>query len=167
MPPLRSRHRALHHVNRRLHAGVHFKLENALPQQHPLAMHHLAAFPGGILKELRALSENNGSPPELPRLAQELEEQGIIVRQDDANWLRLEFYSRAPDQIFMLAGLPDDSLPVNEAMVGFSAVTSPMYMRVQRVGDTWTQSYSADGLSWIDRSFNYTMNVTAWRRRAS
>ena len=36
-----------------------------------------------------------------------------------------------------------------------------MYMRVQRAGDTWTQSYSTDGTSWTPvGSFDYALTVT-------
>jgi len=87
-------------------------------------------------------------------------EQGIIVRQDDTDWLRLEFYTLDTDEIAILAGLPNNSFP-NNTGTGLPAGSSPMYMRVQRAGDTWTQSYSTDGTNWTDlASFDYVLTVT-------
>ncbi|RKZ56853.1 MAG: hypothetical protein DRQ44_16355, partial [Gammaproteobacteria bacterium] len=94
--------------------------------------------------------------------AADFAEQGIIIRQDDLNWLRLEFYSRADDSLNILAGLPHNlGFPTNQAIPGVSAGASPMYMRIQRAGDTWTQSYSTDGTSWISMlSFDHPLTVT-------
>ncbi len=88
-------------------------------------------------------------------------EQGIIVRESDTEWLRLEFYSRSTDTLWILAGLPDNSFAHNFAIPGALAGASPVYMRIDRTGDTWTQSYKIGAGSWVPiASFDYTMNVT-------
>ena len=84
-------------------------------------------------------------------------QEGIVVRQDDGNWLRLEFYrdqlgnTRAasiggPTNVFNDVALPNGT-------------TAPLYMRVERVGDTWTHSWSTDGTAWnvIGTAFNYVI----------
>ncbi len=94
--------------------------------------------------------------------ATDFAEQGIIVKQDDQNWIRLEFYSRGADQLYILAGLPNNlGFPHNQILTGLPAGTSPLYMRIDRAGDTWTHSWSTDGTSWNSQpSFDHPLTVT-------
>ncbi len=89
-------------------------------------------------------------------------EQGIVVRADAGSWLRFEFYSTVTGQLNILTGTPvNGSFPVAPTALGLPAGTSPMYMRVQRVGDDWTQSWSTDGTAWTAMgTFSYPLNVT-------
>ncbi len=73
-------------------------------------------------------------------------QQGLFVRQDDSNWLRLEFYRTETGQLRIAAvGGP--------AIVFFDQpltdpLPAPLLMRVVRAGDTWTVSWSVDGSAW-------------------
>jgi regulation of enolase protein 1 (concanavalin A-like superfamily) len=71
-------------------------------------------------------------------------QEGIIVRQDDAHWLRFEFAGFGP-VTHVLATLPDgQTIPIN-APIG---ANGPATMRVSRVGDTWHMQWSRDGVNW-------------------
>jgi uncharacterized repeat protein (TIGR02543 family) len=73
-------------------------------------------------------------------------QEGLVVRQDDSTWLRLEFFR-------------DDANELRAAMVGGptnvlfdvplpAAPSAPLFMRVTRAGDTWTMAWSPDGAAW-------------------
>jgi|GEM_PF-1882436 len=95
------------------------------------------------------------------------QEQGILIRQDDYHFLRFEFYSNTSNT-FMIAAilesttnsLPlDSNIPVNTDIGPLN--TAPMFMRVKREGDQWTQSYSFDGQNWVlGGSFSFSMTVS-------
>ena len=72
----------------------------------------------------------------------------------------MEFYNNGGDTR-ILAGRPNNTLPTNHVIA--AAGIAPLYMRVNRTGDVWTQSYSLDGATWIPApgtGFTYAMNVT-------
>ncbi|MBK7770521.1 MAG: hypothetical protein IPI48_08310 [bacterium] len=93
----------------------------------------------------------------LPNIA--LAQEGIIVRESDAIWLRFEFLSFGP-MTHVLATLPDGmTIPVN-VQIGLNG---PYRMRVMRTGDTWNMQWSSDGVTWntpAGSGFTYAMNVT-------
>jgi hypothetical protein len=86
--------------------------------------------------------------------------QGIIVEQDAQNFLRLDFhYNGASTRIFAArfdAGAATQI--INRAIAETSP--APLYMRIKRVGDSWTQSWSLDGEEWtVATTFDYEMVV--------
>ena len=98
----------------------------------------------------------------LPRF----QEQGIMVRQDDFHFLRFEFYSNTAGTFIIAANLDSatNSLPLTASLrinTNIGAVnTAPLYMRIKREADLWTQSYSTDGQNWtLFPSFTYAMTV--------
>lgn len=88
-----------------------------------------------------------------------LAQEGIIVRQDDAQWLRFEFISFGP-LTHVFAALPDgQTIPVNEQI----GVNGPGRLRVIRSGDTWNVQWSRDGATWTTPTgsgFTYALDVT-------
>ena len=88
-----------------------------------------------------------------------LGQEGIMVRQDDAEWLRFELASFGP-MTHVLATLPDGStIPVN-AQIGLNG---PYSLRVVRTGDVWDIQWSQDGTTWNTppgSGFTYPLNVT-------
>ena len=73
---------------------------------------------------------------------------GLVVEADDGDLLRFDFYSSGSTIRIFAAEFNS-----NTAMTKYSKVInvpagSSMYMRLQRSGDAWTQSYSFDGDSW-------------------
>jgi hypothetical protein len=83
-------------------------------------------------------------------VTQVYQEQGVIVEQDNENYIRFEFYSDGSNTRVYAAsnvgGVRTDRVnpPTPIAGNGFA----PLYMRVKRERDQWTQSYSTDGSTW-------------------
>ena len=88
-----------------------------------------------------------------------LGQEGIIVRQDDAHWLRFELASFGP-VTHVLAALPDgQTLTINSSI----GVNGPCSLRVSRVEDTWHVQWSRDGATWTTppgSGFTYHLAVT-------
>ena len=73
--------------------------------------------------------------------------QGFAVEQDNTNLLRFDFYSDGSvTRIFSASFV--DGIPTRRIK---SVITDgvPLYLRVTRVADQWTMSYSYDGANWI------------------
>lgn len=89
------------------------------------------------------------------------QEQGIVIKQDDSNYLRFEFYGTATNTVLYARGYtPSTSPTYNSVNVGANG-TAPVYMRVARQGDLWTQSYSFDGTTWTSRpAFSHVLAVS-------
>ena len=94
-------------------------------------------------------------------VSETFEMQGIIVEQDENTFLRFDFYGNE-GKVYIYAaqfvnGLPPSTL-VNQQILTSSG---PLYMRIKRVGDTWTQSYSLDGKNWTvtSNSINFPITV--------
>ena len=98
-------------------------------------------------------------------LNKEFQMQGIIIEQDKDNFLRFDFNSDGVNIRVLAANFTNGTLPSIIVNTPIGAVTSsaiPLYLRVKRVGDNWTEKYSLDGTTWIDSvSFNRTLNVTS------
>ncbi len=92
-------------------------------------------------------------------VTQQFQEQGIMVKQDASNFLRLELYSDNSD-VNILAGIfgpgeettfpLDFSFPVNGSIFSVAEAGDkfPIYMRINRTGNNYTQEYSEDGATW-------------------
>ena len=101
---------------------------------------------------------------ESPVSTPQYQEQGILVRESANKYLRFDFYSKDPDNTMIYAQAFD--LPATEpAAINTSistANTFPLYMRVKRQGDQWTQTYSLDSTNWLPgASFTYSITPTA------
>jgi len=86
--------------------------------------------------------------------------QGVLVEQDERNFVRFGFYSDGNNlKIFAAtfqAGQP--AVQVNTTIT----TGGPLYMRIKREGNQWTQEYSYDGNVWQTAvSFAHTLNVTS------
>ncbi len=94
----------------------------------------------------------------LPDLAYAL--QGVLIKEDDLNWLRFDYYSNGNGQVKLYATTPPSGGGEFDGVVAIPG-DSPLYMRIQRTGDSWDLDYSLDGTIWIDATtFNYPMVVT-------
>ncbi len=94
-------------------------------------------------------------------LAMAYQMQGILVEQDTANLLRIEFSSDGNAvNVFAASfagGLGSPTVRVSKSL---GALTQPLYLRVGRAGDLWTVSHSPDGSAWVpDGSFVHAMTV--------
>ena len=90
---------------------------------------------------------------------EEFQSQGIIIQEDSNNWLRFDFYSNGQGMRIFAAITVNGS---SSSMIDQSITPgAPMYMRVERAGDDWTQSYSYDGVNWtVAVSFTHQIAVT-------
>ena len=73
-------------------------------------------------------------------------QQGLLVRQSDSQWLRLEFYRNETGQ-FRVAALGGPTSVFFDNLI-LPVGGAPLYMRVTRTGDTWTLEWTQDGLNW-------------------
>ena len=94
-------------------------------------------------------------------LASAYQMQGIIVEQDTANLLRVEFNSDGSAvNVFTASFAGGLSSPTTRILKSLGALTQPLYLRVGRAGDLWTVSHSPDGSAWVpDGSFVHAMTV--------
>ena len=82
------------------------------------------------------------------------QEQGILVEEADGDALRFEFYYDGSDVYFFAASLIGGGYTIQHNVP--LGANTPAYMRVERTGDTWTHSYSYDGVNWTSRTFSQT-----------
>lgn len=80
-------------------------------------------------------------------LSQKTQIQGVVVEQDDKNWLRYSFQWDGNDYK-LLAHTRTSGGSAAKLISDTVVVTPPMYLRVQRAGDNWTLRYSNDGQTW-------------------
>lgn len=86
--------------------------------------------------------------------------QGIIVKQDDQNWMRFDFYSTGSNQIrvYGTTNTKDDSFA--NLTIGNPGDT-PLYMRVTRTGDDWFLYYFDNSIGWeLAGTKNHVLAVT-------
>src|SRR5260370_27460788 len=83
--------------------------------------------------------------------------QGIIVEQDANVWLRFDFRFSGTDLRVFSASF-DGTSAIARVDAPICRVWGPLWMRVQRQGNTWTQSWSTDGLTFTQAaSFSFAM----------
>jgi regulation of enolase protein 1 (concanavalin A-like superfamily) len=83
-------------------------------------------------------------------LSQRFQMQGILIKQDSNDWLRFEFHSNGSGTLVYMGRITEG---VGANIGGPLDVISPngvapLYMRVRRYGNLWTQSYSLNGTNW-------------------
>jgi hypothetical protein len=86
--------------------------------------------------------------------------QGLIVQQDAGNYLRFDFLRDGSATRLYAASFAGGSVTVRKD----SAITngSPLYLRVKRVGNQWTESFSYNGTTWVTAvSFSYTLVISS------
>ena len=88
--------------------------------------------------------------------------QGIVIEQDAKNFVRFNFYKRTgPDELvlqtYTFIDLKDKQIGNNQRLPD---TPGPMYMRIIREGNKWTQFYSFDGATWTQYvTFTHDMTV--------
>ena len=90
--------------------------------------------------------------------------QGVLVQQDDQNFIRFDFYKRSPEEtaqeINIYAASFENLTPRVRANNKVPEQLQPMYMRIVREGDKWTQLYSYNGTTWTENvSFTHEITV--------
>ena len=93
-------------------------------------------------------------------LSQRYQGQGLIVQQDDNTWLRFDLYSNGTT-VYVYAASKSGGTMSTKINSRTTLTGASLYLKVERSGQQWTQSYSADGVSWTTAgSFSYALNVT-------
>ncbi|MCF6339024.1 MAG: fibronectin type III domain-containing protein [Gammaproteobacteria bacterium] len=86
--------------------------------------------------------------------------QGILVEQDNGNFLRFDYISDGTDLRIFSASFVD-GVPTSR-VYDVVSLGVPLYLRVERVGDTWTLSHSGDGVNWtVAVSYVHSLQVNA------
>ncbi|HUW32706.1 MAG TPA: hypothetical protein VM223_13940, partial [Planctomycetota bacterium] len=88
--------------------------------------------------------------------------QGIVIDQDAGNYIRFDFHSDGSStRIFASTCVSGKPAAVLNRQIAANGI-APLYMRVRRAGNAWTQSYSADGATWtVGASFTHTLAVAS------
>jgi hypothetical protein len=86
--------------------------------------------------------------------------EGIIVENNSANYMRFEFIHDCNDT-YIFAATIANNVP-NAIIQTIIPDGSPSrWLRVRRVGSTWTESWSTDGLNYtVATTFTYALTVT-------
>ena len=94
------------------------------------------------------------------RLTSAYQMQGVIIQQDSNNYLRFDFV-RFPASTNVFAASFAAGSPTTRYNVPIASGNT-MYMRINRTGNQWKQSYSYDGNNWIAAAnFSYAMVVSS------
>ena len=86
--------------------------------------------------------------------------QGIVVEGNNDRLVRFDFYHEGTNTRIHAATLTNGTASKQIRTIIFGG--APLYMRVVREGNLWSQYYSYDGANWIlAGTFFYTLEVTA------
>ncbi|NLD72420.1 MAG: hypothetical protein GX649_06850, partial [Chloroflexi bacterium] len=101
-------------------------------------------------------------------LSEKTQHQGVLVMHQepiaahDNDYVHFDFYSDGEQVNLWVAVFPNERRGVimNEAILDNGTV--PLYMRITRVGNTWTVSHSTDGSTWVEHEpFDFGLEVTS------
>lgn len=87
--------------------------------------------------------------------------QGVLIEQEqDQHFVRFDFHSNESDTRIYAATYENGSFISRIIQVITDTNVAPLYMRVRREADQWTQSYSFDGENWtVGGSFEHGLDV--------
>ncbi|MEO1505529.1 MAG: Ig-like domain-containing protein, partial [Pseudomonadota bacterium] len=89
------------------------------------------------------------------------ERQGVLVEEDAGSWLWFDIYSDGTS-LYAYAASHEAGISTEQISITIPQGESPNYLRVGRVGDEWTFSYSSDGANWnVAGTFTYALQVSA------
>jgi len=94
--------------------------------------------------------------------------QGLIIEQDSNDYIRFDFYYDGTATHIYSGSFTNGALGTlstegrKNTVISSGVLTAPLYMRVKRVGNTWTLSYSTNGTTWTQHhQFTRSMTVKA------
>jgi regulation of enolase protein 1 (concanavalin A-like superfamily) len=149
-------------------AGGTYKMSGTeLLMTAPAGSNHDPAF-GGANNSVRVMQTTGNADfaievkfNSIPKLGYQFE--GILVGQDASNYLRFQFGSTGS---ILVVGADVIAAKADSAMfspvISIPAKTASLWMRVVKSGNTWTQTWSADGKTYnAAGSFTQPLNVTS------
>ncbi len=87
--------------------------------------------------------------------------EGLVVQQSASTFIRADVYSTG-SSLRLFAGSVSGGTGTARLNVGIQPTGSSVWLRLSRVGDTWTLRWSPDGSVWNQAGqFTYGMQVTA------
>ncbi len=87
---------------------------------------------------------------------------GILVQADLANYLRFDFYSDGTNTSAFVGIITNNAGSNKSNVIVGSAGTAPLYMRVRRERNVWTQWWSDNGTTWTRLvTFTHTLQMSA------
>lgn len=95
------------------------------------------------------------------QVTQRYQTQGIVVEQDAQNYLRFDAHYDGQGVRLFIARIVNGT--PTEIYKSSPQLSTPAYLRVTRIGNQWTFSYSANGTTWTaaGSAFNHTMTVSS------
>lgn len=93
-------------------------------------------------------------------MSQQAQTAGIDVMADASNYVQFEVYSNG-SSLRAYSGVVVGNAPSSRSDVALAPNgTAPIYMRIKRERNTWTQTYSLDGSTWNPAAeFTHTLTV--------
>jgi uncharacterized repeat protein (TIGR01451 family) len=87
--------------------------------------------------------------------------QGIIVEQDSNTFLRFDFRHDGSSPRLFAASVAAGAASFLIDIPLSTSITSPVWLKVKRAGNVWTESWSIDGSTYTGSGiFSYTLNAT-------
>ena len=118
---------------------------------------------GNFAARLRQAANNTDFQAEVKfdsAVSQKFQLQGLLAEQDNGNLIRFDFYSDGTTTKIFSASFVN-GLPTTRVNTAITAGV-PLYLRVTRVGDQWTEEYSYDGVSWLSAvTFTHSLVVSS------
>jgi len=91
-------------------------------------------------------------------MEKQFQTRGIIVEDNNGNAVRLEMHHDGATYWLYAATIIDGVVTAHYTdPIG---TENPMYMRVERIGTTWTHSYSLNGTTWTSETFEDSFTGT-------
>ncbi len=85
--------------------------------------------------------------------------QGFLVEESAGHFIRFDTYKSGGSVRIFGAVIDNGSASMKVAKK--ITATAPMFLRISRVGDAWTLTYSFDGAAWLTAAtFNHSMTTT-------
>ena len=89
----------------------------------------------------------------------ECQDEGILVEQDSLTYARFDVFWSGPNPIIFAAQISNGN-PTQRVSFTMSNYTVPIFLRVQRTGNTFTYKYSTDGINWTQAgTFAFTLTA--------
>jgi hypothetical protein len=88
------------------------------------------------------------------------QDEGIIVEQDDADYVRFDILSDGT-QVYLFAAALNGGNATTFLNTPIPARNAPIWLRLQRSGSNWTGTWSTDGSNFnAGANFSYALNVS-------
>jgi hypothetical protein len=90
----------------------------------------------------------------------EIQQEGIIARQDATNFLAFKVYSDGTN-VHIYAGQTTNGTPTNITDAIISVTQAPIWLQLERSGNNWVGKWSTDGVNFTTASsFSYTLAIS-------